>query len=81
MLAQLLSDDSQIPIRVSIFRGKDKASQLYSVREFGNNCLLYSLDKVLEYGDVLNIPQADEKNRVVQRKKFHCLIRMHFVKQ
>ena len=69
MLAQLLSDDSQIPIRVSIFRGKDKASQLYSVREFGNNCLLYSLDKVLEYGDVLNIPQADEKNRVVQRKE------------
>lgn len=69
MLAQLLSDNSQIPIRVSIFRGKDKASQLYSVREFGNNCLLYSLDKVLEYGDVLNIPQADEKNRIVQRKE------------
>lgn len=69
MLAQLLSDDSQIPIRVSIFRGKDKASKLYSVREFGNNCLLYSLDRVLEYGDVLNIPQADEKNRIVQRKE------------
>jgi len=69
MLAQLLSDDSRIAIRVSIFRGKDKASPLFSVREFGNNCLLLSLDKVLEYGDVLNVLQADEKERVVERKE------------
>jgi predicted HTH transcriptional regulator len=69
LLAQLLSDDSQFPIRVSIFRGEDKTAPLYSVREFGNNCLLNSLDKVLEYGDVLNIMQADEKNRLVQRKE------------
>ncbi len=69
LLAQLVSDDSHIPIRVSIFRGIDKASPLYSVREFGNNCLLLSLDKVLEYGDVINIIQADETNRVVERKE------------
>ena len=69
MLAQILSDDSQIPVRVSIFRGTDKTSMLYSVREFGNNCLLNSLDKVLEYGDVLNIMQADEKDRLVERKE------------
>lgn len=69
MLAQILSDDSQFPIRVSIFRGTDKASMLYSVREFGNNCLLNSLDKVLEYGDVLNIIQADERDRLVERKE------------
>lgn len=69
MLAQLLSDNSRIAIRVSIFRGEDKASPLYSVREFGNNCLLLSLDKVLEYGDVLNVLQADEKDRVVERKE------------
>lgn len=69
MLAQILSDDSQFPIRVSIFRGTDKASMLYSVREFGNNCLLNSLDKVLEYGDVLNIMQADERDRLVERKE------------
>ena len=37
--------------------------------EFGNQCLLYSLDEVLRYGDVLNIIQADEKNRVVERKE------------
>lgn len=69
LLAQILSDDSQFPIRVSIFRGDDKASMLYSVREFGNNCLLNSLDKVLEYGDVLNIMQADERDRLVERKE------------
>ena len=68
LLAQLLSDNSHIPVRVSIFRGEDKASPLYSVREFGNTCLLVSLDKVLEYGDVLNIIQADERDRVVERK-------------
>lgn len=69
LLAQLLSDNSQIPIRVSIFRGSNKASKLYSVREFGNNCVLVSLDKVIEYGDVLNIMQADEAGRIVTRKE------------
>ena len=69
ILAQLLSDDSHIPIRVAIFSGKTKADNLYSVREFGNQCLLYSLDEVLRYGDVLNIIQADETDRVVERKE------------
>lgn len=69
LLAQLLSDNSQIPIRVSIFKGTNKASKLYSVREFGNNCILISLDKVIEYGDVLNIMQADEAERIVTRNE------------
>lgn len=69
LLAQLLSDNSYIPIRFAIFNGTDKASTMYSVREFGNTCLLLSLDKVLEYGDVLNVPQADERNRKVERKE------------
>lgn len=69
VLAQLLSDNSNIPIRFALFTGTNKASKMYSVREFGNTCLLYSLDKVLEYGDVLNIPQADERDRVVERKE------------
>ena len=69
MLAQLLSDNSHIPLRVSIFEGKTKSSPLFSVREFGNNCILYSLDSLLQYGDVLNIIQADEKGRVVERKE------------
>lgn len=69
VLAQLLSDDSRIPIRFGLFSGNTKTSMLYSVREFGNTCLLYSLDDVLRYGDVLNIPQADERNRIVERKE------------
>lgn len=66
--AQLLSDNSHIPLRVSIFDGETKASNLFSVREFGYNCLLYTLDELLRYGDVLNLIQADERNRVVERK-------------
>lgn len=69
ILAQLLADDSHMPVRVAIFSGKTKADKLSSVREFGNQCLLYSLDDVLRYGDVLNIIQADERNRVVERKE------------
>ncbi|MBQ3388285.1 MAG: putative DNA binding domain-containing protein [Thermoguttaceae bacterium] len=67
-LAQLLSDNSLLPLRVTIFNGKTKASPLFSVREFGYDCLLYSLDNLLRYGDVLNLIQADERNRVVERK-------------
>lgn len=69
LLAQLLSDDSGIPTRVAIFNGRDKASSMYSVREFGHQCLLYSLDEILRYGDVVNILRADERNRVVERKE------------
>lgn len=69
VLAQLLSDNSHFPLRVSIFDGETKGSNLFSVREFGNDCLLYSLDELLRYGDVLNLIQADETDRVVERKE------------
>lgn len=69
IMAQLLSDNSQMPLRVSIFDGETKSSNLFSVREFGFNCLLYSLDDLLRYGDVLNILQADERNRIVERNE------------
>ena len=68
LMAQLLSDNSHMPLRVSIFTGRTKGSNLYSVREFGNDCLLYTLDELLRYGDVLNIIQADERDRIVERK-------------
>jgi len=68
LLAQLFSDNSHMPIRVAIFSGRTKAAKLFSVREFGYQCLLYTLDDVLRYGDVLNVIQADETNRVVERK-------------
>lgn len=67
ILAQLLADDSHIPVRVSVFRGTTKASPLYSVREFGNTCLLVALDRVLEYGEIINVMQADERGRMVER--------------
>ena len=69
VLAQLLSDNSHFPLRVSIFDGETKGSNLFSVREFGNDCLLYSLDELLRYGDVLNLIQADETDRGVERKE------------
>ena len=69
MLAQLLSDDPHIPIRFAVFNGKDKTSTMYAVREYGNMCLLMSLDKVLDFGDTLNVPQADERERKVERKE------------
>ena len=52
-----------------MFAGTDKTSTMYSVREFGDMCLLLALDKVIDYGDTLNIPQADERNRKVERKE------------
>ena len=51
-----------------LFDGETKASNLFSGREFGYNCLLYTLDKLLRCGDVLNLIQTDERNRVVERK-------------
>jgi ATP-dependent DNA helicase RecG len=69
LLAQLLSDNSYINVRVAIFAGKTKADPLFSVKEFGMMNLLLSLDKVLDYGDTFNIPQADERHRVVTRKE------------
>lgn len=68
LMVQLLSDDSHIPVRVSVFNGETKASPLYSIKEFGNTCILLSLDKVLEYADVINIIQADESRRLTTRK-------------
>ena len=67
VMAYILSDQNSIPIRVSIFNGLDKTAQLYSVKEFGNSCIMYSMDKILEYGDAINIIQADERNRISER--------------
>lgn len=69
IMAYILSDQNSIPMRVSVFSGTDKSSPLYSVREFGNTCIFYTIDKILEYGDTLNIMQADERNRITSRKE------------
>ena len=67
VMAQLLSDNSQLPLRVSIFEGETKGSNLYSIKEFGFDCLLYSLKNLIDYGDVINIVQSDESNRKEER--------------
>lgn len=69
ILALVLADRNDIPIRVSVFSGTSKAAPLYSVKEYGNTCILYALEQILLYGDSLNIMQADEKNRVIERKE------------
>ena len=68
IMAYILSDQNSIPVRVSIFSGKDKTAPLFSVKEFGNTCIMYSMDKILEYGDAINIIQADERNRISERR-------------
>ncbi|WP_303733111.1 ATP-binding protein [Fibrobacter succinogenes] len=68
IMALLLSDANDIPIRVSVFCGKSKADTLFSVKEYGNSCILYAMDKILEYGDAINIIQADERGRISERK-------------
>ncbi|MGN1190271.1 MAG: hypothetical protein ACI4SL_07750, partial [Candidatus Ornithospirochaeta sp.] len=69
MLAQIISDDCHMPIRVSIFTGNTKASPLFSIKEFGNTSILIALEKILVYGDVLNLVLVDERNRIVERKE------------
>lgn len=68
IMALLLSDANDIPIRVSVFSGRNKADTLFSVKEYGNSCILYAMDKILEYGDAINIIQADERGRISERK-------------
>lgn len=68
IMAYILSDQNDIPVRVSVFSGIDKSAPLFSVKEFGNTCIMYSMDKILEYGDAINIIQADERNRISERR-------------
>lgn len=69
MMAQLLSDDPHVPLRFSLFTGTTKGSPLYAIKEFGNLSLPVAVEQMLEYGKVLNVPQADERNRVAVRKE------------
>lgn len=68
-LAQLLSDNSYIPIRVCLYKGKNISSPLYNVREFGSQCILLYLMQILDFGKVLNVPITDESDRTMIRKE------------
>jgi len=52
-LAFLLSDQSNVSIKVAIFEGKDKAC-FSSLKEFGNKCLIDSMNDVLEFVRLYN---------------------------
>ncbi len=60
MLACFLADNGEIPVRVSVFSGKDKASPLFSVKEFGNQSLVSVIDRIIDYSDSINMPRALE---------------------
>lgn len=67
ILAQLLSDNSHILIRIGSFSGRTKSARMTDIRDFGNTCLLYSIDDLVNYGKLLNAIQPDEDNRLVSR--------------
>lgn len=69
LLAYILSDSNDVHVRVSTFSGKTKADPLYSVTEYGCTCILYAMDSILEFGKTINVMQADETDRVVERKE------------
>ena len=60
--------DQDLSFRKLLMYYEDKGIVL-NRKTFENNCLLNSLDKVLEYGDVLNIVQVDKRDRLVERKE------------
>lgn len=61
MLACFLADNGDIPVRVAIFSGNDKAARLFSVKEFGNRSLISVIDRIIDYSVSLNIPKAIER--------------------
>ncbi|MCF0237211.1 MAG: putative DNA binding domain-containing protein [Sphaerochaetaceae bacterium] len=67
ILAYLLSGSNTITCRVSVFLGTNKASSLYSINDFGHQCILHTVDEILRYGKTININRTDETNRVVER--------------
>lgn len=67
LLAYLLSDKNDITCRVSIFSGKRKSDNLYSLNDFGNKCLLVTIDQILNFIESFNIIKVDETNRIVER--------------
>lgn len=64
ILAQLLSDDSKITFRVAIFNGISKVDRMSGIEDFGKTCLLYSLNDILLYGNIINKTQSSDDGRM-----------------
>ena len=70
-LAYILSDQNNITCRVSIFNGKSKADEQYSLNDFGRKCILITIDQILNYLESFNVITLDEKNRKLERKDIY----------
>jgi len=68
LLADLLADNNMTSIKVAVFKGQDK-SEFLKRNEYGNTCLLYSLQQVLDYCEALNDTYVDLS--VSPRKEKH----------
>lgn len=66
-LAFILSDDNDITCRVSIFSGKKKSDNQYSLNDFGRKSVLLTIDQILYFLESFNINKVDETNRIVER--------------
>lgn len=53
LLADILADENMNSIKVAVFKGTDK-SEFIKRNEYGYNCLIDSLEKVINYCDALN---------------------------
>ena len=67
-LAYILSDNNDITCRVSIFSGKRKSDNQYSLNDFGRKTILLTIDQIIYFLESFNITKVDETNRVVERK-------------
>lgn len=63
LMAYLLSDQSNVSIKVVKFEGKDK-TVMSSRTEFGNKCLLYSVNEVLNYFKSINTTNVVLQNGI-----------------
>ena len=66
-MAQLFSDNCDISIKINFYSTETKNDSLIKIKEIKESCLILVLDKVLQYGDVINLIQADERNRIMER--------------
>lgn len=69
LLAHLLSDDADVSVRAAVIIGKTKADPVYCVRDFGHQCLLFSLEQVLMFGDAINVMQGELMEKPVRRRE------------
>ena len=58
LLGELLADENKISIKVAVFKGNDK-SYFLKRNEYGNTCLIYALEQVLNYCESLNETYVD----------------------